>query len=143
MDVQMKATELLTPDGLLVLIPNADVFTNTITNYTKISRRRVSLTIGVSYDSDLQTVSEIALRAIHSVSGLLDEPAPVLFFHNFGESSIDFTIRYWFDTSENDIFSAQDMGVKAIKHAFERENIEIPFPIRTILMQDRTDEAMP
>ncbi len=134
LDVQMRATEMLSPDGLRVLIPNADVFTNTIINYTRTSRRRVSLTIGVDYDSDLQKVTETALQAIRAVPGLLNDPAPVLFFHHFSDSSIDFTIRYWFDTDESNYFAAQDIGVKAIKQAFERENIAIPFPIRTVLM---------
>jgi len=134
MDIQMRATELLSPDGLRVLIPNADVFTNTIINYTKTSRRRVKLTIGVAYDSDLQKVTETALQAIRAVPGLLNDPAPMLFFHDFSDSSIDFTIRYWFDTTETNYFAAQDIGVKAIKQAFDRESIEIPYPIRTIMM---------
>ncbi len=133
-DVHMRATELLSPDGLQVLIPNADVFSSAIINYSRTERRRVSLSIGVSYDSDLQKVTETTLQAIRAVPGLLNDPEPVLFFHHFGESSIDFTIRYWFDTAESNYFSAQDIGVKAIKQAFARENIEIPFPIRTVLM---------
>jgi small conductance mechanosensitive channel len=141
MDVQMRATELLSPDGLLVLIPNADVFTNTIINYTKTHRRRVSLTVGVAYDSDLQRVTDTALQAIRAVPGLLNDPAPMLFFHEFGDSSINFTIRYWFDTDVSNYFEAQDIGVKAIKQAFERENIEIPFPIRTVLMPSPTPAA--
>ena len=141
-DVQMRATELLAPDGLRVLIPNADVFTNTITNYTKTRRRRAALTVGVAYDTDLQKATETALQAIRAVPGLLDDPAPILFFHNFGDSSIDFTIRYWFDTAENDIFSARDIGVKAIKQAFDREGIEIPFPIRTVLLPSQSDASM-
>lgn len=137
-DVQMRATELLSPDGLQVLIPNADVFSNTIVNHSRAERRRVSLSIGVSYDSDLQKVTETAMQAIRAVPGLLNDPEPVLFFHHFGESSIDFTVRYWFDTAESNYFAAQDIGVKAIKQAFERENIEIPFPIRTVLMSSGT-----
>jgi small conductance mechanosensitive channel len=137
----MRATELLSPDGLLVLIPNADVFTNTIINYTKTHRRRVSLTVGVAYDSDLQRVTDTALQAIRAVPGLLNDPAPMLFFHEFGDSSINFTIRYWFDTDVSNYFEAQDIGVKAIKQAFERENIEIPFPIRTVLMPSPTPAA--
>ena len=132
--IEMRSTELLGPDGLRVLIPNADVFTNAITNYTKISRRRVALTLGVAYDSDLSHVTAVVLDAIHAVPGLLDEPEPMLFFHNFGDSAIEFTVRYWFDTTQNNVFAAQDVGVKAIKQAFDAAGIEIPYPIHTILM---------
>ena len=133
-DVQMRATELLSPDGLVVLIPNADVFTNTIINYTKTHHRRVSLTVGVAYDTDLQKATETALQAVRAVPDLLDDPPPILFFHEFGDSSINFTIRYWFQTDATNYFEAQDIGVKAIKQAFEREGVEIPFPIRTVLL---------
>lgn len=133
-DIQLRATELLAPDGVKVLIPNGDVFTNTIRNFTKTNRRRVELTVGVAYDSDLEQVTRVALDAIREVPGLLNDPEPILFFHEFGDSAIVFSIRYWFDTTENDVFMARDIGVKAIKTAFEREGIEIPFPIRTILM---------
>ena len=134
-DIQLRATELLAPDGVKVLIPNADVFSSKIRNYSKTNMRRVGLTVGVAYDSDLEKVSRVALEAIHAVPGLLDDPEPIIFFHDFGESSIDFTIRYWFDPTQADIFLARDMGVKAIKSAFEREGIQIPYPIRTVLMQ--------
>jgi small conductance mechanosensitive channel len=134
-DIQLRATELIAPDGVRVMIPNADVFSNKIRNFTQTGKRRVSLTVGVAYGSDLEKVTRVALKAIHAVPGLLDDPEPVLFFHHFGDSAIEFTIRYWFDTAEADIFQAQDMGVKAIKAAFEAEGIDIPFPIRTVMLQ--------
>ena len=136
-DIQLRATELLAPDGIKVLIPNGDVFTSTIRNFTKTDMRRVELTIGVAYDSDLDQVTRVALEAIQTVPGLLNDPEPVLFFHHFGESSIDFTIRYWFSVKENDVFHARDIGVKAIKAAFEQEGIVIPYPVRTVLMPNR------
>ena len=140
-DIQLRATELLAPDGVKVLIPNGDVFTNTIRNFTKTNRRRVELTVGVAYDSDLEQVTRVALDAIREVPGLLNDPEPILFFHEFGDSAIVFSIRYWFDTTENDVFMARDIGVKAIKTAFEREGIEIPFPIRTILMPNQQSQT--
>ncbi len=142
-DIQLRATELLAPDGVKVLIPNGDVFTNTIRNYTKTHMRRVELTVGVAYDSDLDRVTRVALDAIHAVPGLLDEPEPILFFHSFDDSAITFSIRYWFDATENDVFHARDMGVKAIKTAFEREGIEIPYPIRTVLMPKLASSSGP
>ncbi len=140
-DIQLRATELLAPDGVKVLIPNGDVFTNTIRNFTKTNMRRVELTVGVAYDSDLEQVTRVALDAIREVPGLLNDPEPILFFHEFGDSAIVFSIRYWFDTTENDVFMARDIGVKAIKAAFEREGIEIPFPIRTILMPSQQSQT--
>jgi len=137
-DIQLRATELLAPDGVKVLIPNGDVFTSTIRNYTKTNMRRVELTVGVAYESDLEQVTRVALDAIRAVPGLLNDPEPMLFFHEFGDSAIVFSIRYWFDVTENDVFHARDMGVKAIKAAFDREGIEIPYPIRTVLIPNKS-----
>ncbi len=139
-DIQLRATELLSPDGVKVLIPNGDVFTSTIRNFTRTNRRRVELTIGVAYDSDLEKVTRVAIEAIHAVPGLLNEPEPILFFHQFGDSAIVFSIRYWFSTAESDIFTAKDVGVRAIKAAFDREGISIPYPIHTVFVTNQSAE---
>ncbi|MEJ2758381.1 MAG: mechanosensitive ion channel family protein, partial [Anaerolineales bacterium] len=65
--INLRATEMLTWEGLRVLIPNRDVFTNTITNYTRITQRRIGLSVGVGYDSDLTIVEETALNAVKNL----------------------------------------------------------------------------
>ena len=135
-EVSLRATELRTFDGLHVTIPNADVYINPITNYTRADKRRVALEVGVAYDSDLDKVTTTALDAIRRVPGvILDAPAPSVVFKTFGDSAILFTLYYWIDLSQTGVFPATDMGVKLLKAAFERENIEIPYPLRTVLLQ--------
>ena len=88
----MRATEIRTFDGRYVTIPNADVFTSPIVNFSRASRRRVNVDVGVAYDSDLGQVTRISLEAIGEIDGLLTDPAPQVVFNTFGESSIDFSI---------------------------------------------------
>jgi small conductance mechanosensitive channel len=131
--ITLRTTEIRTLDGRFVLIPNGDVFTSAIVNFSRADRRRVELMIGVAADSDLDHVTRVALDAITPIDGLIEDPSPRAAFGNFGESTIDFTLHYWIDTSVTDVIVAQDAGVKAIKLAFERESIVMPYPTRTLL----------
>jgi small-conductance mechanosensitive channel len=130
--IHLRATEMYTVDGRLALIPNADIFTNPIINLSRPSMRRVELTAGVGYPSDLAQVRAIALEAIRSVDGLLQEPAPPLYFSQFGDSAINLTLYYWIDTGLNDILKAKDQGLVAVKTAFDQARIEIPYPIQVV-----------
>jgi small conductance mechanosensitive channel len=133
--VDLRSTEILTLDGNNVLLPNGHVFTAPIINYSRESTRRIQLTIGVAYNSDLEVVRHTTLQAIRTIPDVLNMPAPSLFFHEFGESAIRFTVRYWIDTRVTDAATATDPAVLAIQKAFERKQIEIPYPIRTHLQK--------
>jgi small conductance mechanosensitive channel len=133
--IDLRATELHTLDGQVVFIPNAEVFTNPITNYTKASKRRVDLSAGVAYESDLEEVTRAALEAVSSIPGLLQDPAPTLHFQGFGGTTIDLTLFYWIDTNQTDPFTAKDIGLKEIKVAFERAGIEMPYPTQRVYLQ--------
>lgn len=133
-NVSVRATELLTFDGLHVVIPNAEVYINPIINYSKATERRLALNVGVAYDADLEHVTRTALAAIAELPGVMLESAkePEVVFNNFGESTIDFTLYYWIDLDHSRYLLAQDQGVKLLKSAFERERIDMPYPVRTV-----------
>lgn len=133
-DVNLRATKITAFDGRKLVVPNRDIFTNSIINYSKAERRRIELSIGVAYDSDLEQVQQLALDTVLALEGVMHEPAPTVVFNEFGGSSINFTLYYWVDQVNLDYFSGTSAGVMAIKKAFEEAGIEIPFPIRTLLM---------
>ena len=133
LNISVRSTELKTWDGRIVIIPNGDVYASPVVNYSKSVHRRISLTIGVGYDSDLDKVARITHQVIAVLPGVLKEPPPSVTFQNFGESSIDFTLLFWIDTMEVDIIEAQDAAVKNLKKAFDHEGIDIPYPTRSII----------
>ena len=135
MDISLRATEIRNLDGLQVFIPNADVYTNPLTNYSKAQRRRVGLRAGVSYDTDLDLATRSALEAVQQVRGLVSDPAPSVIFDTFGEQLIGFILYYWIDTSQADFGAAQDQGLKVIKEAFQHEHITLPIAIRALVVQ--------
>jgi small-conductance mechanosensitive channel len=134
-NVDLRATEIRTFDGKTVLIPNADVYTSAITNFSREVNRRLDLTVGVAYGTDLEFARTTALHAVASVTGVLSDPAPQVVFNNLGGSSIDFTLYFWINTQDSGILDAGDAAVVAVNSAFEENGIEIPYPTQTLLMK--------
>lgn len=136
-DISLRATEIRTFDGLLVLIPNADVYTNPITNFTKVPKRRLALKAWAPYGEDLERATAVALEAIRQAPNLaLEDPAPSVVFESFGDSSVAFTLYYWIDTAATGFNTAQDQGVKAVKAAFEAAGITLSTPVRALVVQN-------
>lgn len=133
--IDLRATELHTYDGEVVFIPNGEIFTNPITNYSRAARRRVNLNAGVAYESDLEKVRSVALKAIAQIPGLLIDPEPSLKFQAFGSSTVDLTIYYWIDTEITDLVTAKDVGLVAIKKAFEDAAIDMPYPTQRVYLE--------
>jgi len=135
-NVELRATEIYTFDGQNVLIPNADVLTNPIKNYSRFTKRRLDLTIGVAYNSDLEVVRQTVMDVVSNIPGVLADPAPRVVFNTLGESTIDFTVYYWVDLKVGDYFSAIDTSITGIKAAFDEKGIEIPYPTQTIVLEN-------
>ena len=133
--INLRTTEMKTIDGRIVIIPNAAILANPITNYTRADFRRVELPVGVSYDSDPAVARQAVLEAIKNVPGYVGDPEPSVIFHTFGGSSIDLSAYFWIDTSKTNPFSAKDAAFELVKAALDKKGIEIPFPITTVLMQ--------
>ena len=133
--INMRTTELKTLDGRLIIIPNAQVLSNPIENYSRADQLRVNLPVGVSYDTDLDLARDAIMEALPEVKGFLSEPAPSIIYHSFGASSIDMDVRFWIKTDENNLFDAKDEAVILTKRALDVKGVDIPFPIRTVYMQ--------
>ncbi|MEM1270332.1 MAG: mechanosensitive ion channel family protein [Bacteroidota bacterium] len=131
--VDLRATVLRTTEGQTVLIPNQNVLTNKIVNFTESPKRRIDVEVGVSYATDLEFAERIAREALEEVPNR-DTDRPVeIFFGSFGGSSIDFVGRFWVPYHTHiDYLRAKHEGVKRIKSAFDANDITIPFPIRTL-----------
>ena len=131
LSVDLRSTELRTRDSHNVLIPNAYVFTKPITNYSRQATWRISLPIGVAYNSDLELVQRVTVQTVQTLPDVLDDPAPMLYFHTFNDFSIDFTLYFWIDGRITNPFTATHPAIIAIQKAFTQAGIEIPYPIQT------------
>lgn len=135
LSIDLRSTVMRTLDGRIALLPNSDVMTNTIVNYTRSNCRRVELNVGVAYGSNPQLVRELVLQAVRSVEGFVAEPAPMAVFHTFNNSSLDLTAYFWIDTKLTNPLAAKDSAFTKVSAAFAENDVEIPFPIQTVLLQ--------
>lgn len=132
-DINLRSSTIRTFQGQDVIIPNKEVFQNPLTNYSNYPKRRIDLEVGVSYGDDLEKVKEIALKAIDKLSMIDSSMETSFIYTGFGDSSINFTVRYWVDEHKQPHYlEALSAGVMAVKKAFDENDITIPFPIRTL-----------
>jgi small conductance mechanosensitive channel len=129
-EVQIFTTVLKTPDNRRVIVPNSQMMSGTITNFSAHDSRRVDLTIGVSYDADSDQVREVLKSVLAADERVLPEPEPVIAMFAHGDSSVDWIVRPWVRTTDYWAFYWHTM--EAIKRAFDREGISIPYPQRDV-----------
>ncbi|MEO6694597.1 MAG: mechanosensitive ion channel [Ignavibacteria bacterium] len=132
-EVNLRDTVMLTFNGETVIIPNKDVFQNPIENFSYLGKRRLDLTVGVSYGENLENVRQITLEAVKDIEDISSTDEITLFFYEFGESSINFSLRIWINSTEQQIFKkVGNDAIMKIKNAYDKNSIVIPFPIRTL-----------
>lgn len=131
--IDLRTTQLRNLQGLQVIIPNKDIFQTNLINFSRNGTRRLDIGGRVSYKDDLGHVQRVAIGAIEALEETLPDRAVEMFYQKFADSSIDFEVRFWIIASTNREFqSARSNAIMAIKAAFDREGIVMPFPIRTV-----------
>uniref|UniRef100_A9A9H8 MscS Mechanosensitive ion channel n=1 Tax=Methanococcus maripaludis (strain C6 / ATCC BAA-1332) TaxID=444158 RepID=A9A9H8_METM6 len=125
-EVGIMATKLLTPDNVVITLPNKLVWGSPITNYTRMDLRRVDIAVGVSYGENLDNAVSKALELISGHPLVLKDPAPMAAITGLGSSSVDLQLRAWTKTS--DYWTVKGDLTKGIYEKYGKEGIEIPFP---------------
>jgi small conductance mechanosensitive channel len=141
-EIGIRATKIRTYKGERIIMPNSTVFTSAVQVRTAFNYRRTDLAIGVDYDTSLSEARELLLKTIASVENVLDNPAPEIDIAEFGESSINFLIRYWTSPQQHIVRRVQTQAILAIKQAFDRANIDIPYPIRMVYLPEQPLSAL-
>ncbi len=129
-EVQIFTTVLKTPDSRRVIVPNSQMMGGTITNFSSHPQRRVDLTVGVSYDADSDHVRRVVQDVLAADERVLAQPEPVVAMLAHGDSSVEWIVRPWVQTADYWKFYWDTM--EAIKRAFDREGISIPYPQRDV-----------
>jgi small conductance mechanosensitive channel len=125
-EVRIFNTILATPDNKQVIIPNAQVTADTITNYTAKDVRRVDMVFGVGYDDDLKVAREVLTRVCTTHPKVLKDPAFNIFVVNLGDSSVDFAVRPWAKTE--DYWTVWGDVLEQAKVELEAAGCSIPYP---------------
>jgi small-conductance mechanosensitive channel len=131
-----RYTSIVTRDGREFLVPNEDFVTQRVINWSYSNDEvRLDIDFGVSYASDPHKVCALALEATKSAPRVLISPAPVCHLKAFGDSSLDFTLRFWIRDPVDGLSNVRGQVLMALWDIFKREGVEIPFPQRDLNMR--------
>jgi small conductance mechanosensitive channel len=132
-EITLFTTEMTTPDNVKIIVPNGDVFSGAITNFSHYDTRRCDLVFGVSYGTDLKKAETIITEVVTKDERVMSDPAPFVKVTNLGDSSVDFTVRAW--CAAGDYWDLKFDLTRTVKEAFDAQGVEIPFPTRTMVQQ--------
>lgn len=133
--IDSRTTQLLTPDGIQVRLTNMAVITSTLVNTTREGARRTTVSVGVAYGTDLGRAREVLRTAVKSVDGVLTTPEPEIHLVRFGESSIDFELRFWHPPAIGEELALVDRVIESVDVALKAASIVIAFPQRDVWMR--------
>ena len=135
-DIGLRATKIRTTDNIIIIIPNNEIMTRDIINYTIINTKiRVRINVGIAYDANLTLAKKTILKVADDIDWIAKEPAPKVVVRNFGESSVELQLRVWIPNARrrmDTISTVTDM----IKERFDEQGIEIPYPKRDIIIKN-------
>ena len=132
-DIQTRATFLKTYDGRRVVVPNSDLFTNTVTVNTAFATRRLEHVIGISYDDDIERAIAVLESVMREAPSVLDSPEPDAFVVDFADSSVEIQMFWWVSSPfQKDVIFSRGEVLRQARHALDKAGITIPFPIRTL-----------
>ncbi len=144
-EITLINTHLTTTNNHDIIIPNSDITTSAITNYSALPNRRVDITVGIGYDADIKTAKNVMITLANDNPLAFSDPEPIVRVTNLGDNSVDLTLNVW--TTNDDWWSMQCDLLEQFKYAFDDNKIDIPFPQRNVhvkgldLMINQMDES--
>lgn len=139
--IGVRSSTLLTGQGAEVIIPNGNLISGKVINWTlSESKRRGELAVGVAYGTEPGTVIKILLDAANRHESVLTDPPPAAYLKGFGESSLDFELQFWVMQDSNWMGVRSDIAMTAMK-ALDNAGIEIPFPQRDLHLRTIAEGA--
>lgn len=131
--IGIRAISVITRDQTEHLIPNENLMVNQVVNWSYSSKEvRVKAPVGVSYDSDIELVTKLLYRAVDETPRVLSTPKPRVNLMGFGDSSVDFEIRFWIEDPESGLANIRSDVYRRVWQLFQENDVEIPFPQRDL-----------
>lgn len=141
-NIETRATTIRTYDGRRIVIPNSELFTNSVLVNTAFENRRLEYDIGIGYGDDIDRAKQLILEAMHEIQDVLKEPAPDAIVVDLAESTVNIRARWWIQPPRKaDTLDLQDKVLTGIKNKLTANGIDLPFPTQQILFHDQTEET--
>ncbi len=129
-EIKIVHTVLKTLDNQVVYVPNSNITTSTITNFSALPTRRIDLTVGIGYNSDLRHAKQLLEQLLASERRGLPAPAATVEVKELADNAVNFAVRLW--VKSEDWWAVQCELTERIKLLFDEHGIDIPFPQRTV-----------
>lgn len=123
--VDMSYTTFVTPDNKEIFVPNSQLSATKITNYNRLGRRRMDVTLTASYDAPTAQVRSAIEEALAAIPGILDDPAPVVYLSEYQSSSIEYLTRLW--TAAEDYWTVYYALLEGVRESFARHGVEMTY----------------
>lgn len=134
-DVNLRATIIMTYDGERVIIPNSDVYSKPVLVRTAYGKRRSRFVVGIGYADDVRQAKAVIREMLADVPGVLDEPAPWVRTVELAPSSVNLEVFYWTAAQQADVLAVSDRVATGIKYVLDEAGIDMPFPVRRVLIE--------
>lgn len=139
-EIDSRVTEIRSFDGTNLIIPNATMLNAVVENFTANAFRRVSFQVGVHYGTPLEDCIRVTMDSIKKNEFVVPDPGPSVWASEFGDSAITLDLKFWVETSANR-FLVKSQIMQQLKRDYDALGIEIPYPIRTLTL-DQSDDAL-
>ena len=141
-EIETRATTIRTYDGRRVVIPNTNLFTQSVTVNTAFPTRRLQYDLGIGYGDDIAKARTVILDAISDVHGIMPQPAAEVLVVGLADYTVTLRVRWWINPPRRaDTAESMSQALHAIKDALTAAGIDLPFPTRQILFHDQTEET--
>lgn len=139
--INVRATEITTFQKATIIIPNSEILSGSVTNWThKDIRGRIDVPVGVAYKSDMKRVKRVLIECAKTSPQCMAYPEPVVIFNGFGSSSLDLELRFFVRDVDKQVSIRSDV-LFSINEALDREGISMPFPQQVIHMANTNAQS--
>ena len=125
-EIGLFMTRMRTAQGVFVAVPNSKIWSDAITNYSRLPNRRIDLVFGIGYEDDIDAARKLILNLVEKDDRVLDDPAPVVNVTDLADSSVNLQLRAW--TKRQDYWQARWDLIREVKYALDKAGISIPYP---------------
>lgn len=132
--ITLRTTKIRTLDNIFVIVPNAAITTQPVTNFSEDGMVRITAKVGIAYESSIDHAREVLIAAASAIEGVRQDPAPVVQVDELGDSSVNLFVRLWVDDPGTDPRFRFAL-TEACKKALDEAGITIPFPQRDVHMK--------
>ena len=125
-EIRMLHTRIETPDGKMIYIPNSMLAAGRVINYSETGKRRVEISVSASYENSPEQVKNAIRAAIQKTAGVLEDPGPMIFLENYGDSAISYRLMVWVNGA--DFLTVKNVLNEMLYSAFAENHVEMTYP---------------